>query len=999
MKEHFNFRYIYVLLLLCFVSFSLNAQEMELSGTITDGTTGNPVAGARVFVREYPMIVVQSDENGSFHIKTQKNQNLVIELNDGRKKIVSVNSNEMQVVIDQTAQLVQWGFGITRTFDENTAAAGFAGKEKLSGNTVVSPSNALYGRIAGLTVMQNGGLPWSNEPDMYIRGKNTFLNSGILVLVDGFERPLSTLNINEIDNITVLKDAASLALYGQQGANGVLLVTTKRGQSEKSRVTVDYQRGITQAFRLPEFLNGYQYAKAVNQALVNDGLPARFSSYDLQDYQSQSNPLFFPDVNWKDQVLKDFGNKNDFNVSFTGGSKTARYYAMGGYQNEQGLFRPVNENDGYSTQLNYDKFNFRTNLDIDLSKSTLFQVNLGGHFTNSNQPDAGANNIFSALYATPSGEFPVKNFDQTWGGTSDLRNNPVAMVSSTGYSNNIIRGLLADAKVVQKLDFVLKGLSAEVAVNYDNSATFTEGKSKSYKYEKASLLRDANGNVTDTTLFTYGTESGLSYASSLSYQYRNSGVWAKLNYDGMLAGNNLGVTLLYNQNKVIYFGQYNTYMHQGVSALSNYNIRNKYVIDANLTYGGTNVLSKKNHFALYPAVSGAWILSNEDFLKNSQVIRYLKVRASWGITGNDQIPQNISEQNYGTGGTYYFKDASSSYTGYYEGRLGAPNLKSEKGYKSNAGLDASFFGKLDLSADVFYNRQTGIPVTNDGIVSNVLGIGAAYANAGIVENKGFEIDANWHQSLGNNFHYFAEGQVSFARNKIVEMNEAYKPEDYLRQTGKTVGQWFGLEAIGFFKDANDIANSPIQQFSEVTTGSVKYKDQNTDGIIDANDMIPIGYSPLPEMNFSFNLGAEYKNLGFNALIQGVSNNTVYLNTVGVFWPLRGTNNISSFSDNYWTPETAQTATLPMLTMQTDANDYRQNSIWLVDGSFVKLRQAEIYYSLPESVFKRFKLTKVRFYLRGMNLFSNDNINILDPEALGATYPTQRAYYLGVNVGF
>lgn len=778
-----------------------------------------------------------------------------------------------------------------------------------------------------------------------------------------------------------------------------MLVTTKRGDADKFRVNVQYQRGISQAFRLPEFLNGYEYANAVNEALANDGLPARFSQFDLNDYQSGSNPSFSPDVNWKKETLRDFGAKNDFSVSFTGGSKIARYFAMGSYQNDEGLFKPVNDNEGYSTQLGYDKFNFRTNLDIDLSKSTLLQLNLGGRISYSNQPNAGANSVFHEIFATPSGEFPVKTFNGNWGGTAELNNNPVAMVSKTGYYNEIIRGLLGNIRVVQKLDFIIKGLSAEASVNYDNSVTYREGKSKSYKYEKVNSLRDATGAIIDTVSVSYGTESGLNYFSDIDYQFRNSGLWGKMNYTAKLFGNKLNAALLYNQSKVIYFGQYNTFIRQSLGLLADYNIANKYIFSASLTNGGSNILPKDSRFAYFPAISGAWVISKEDFMINLSGINYLKLRASWGITGSDKIPQNISEQNFISGRNYYFKDASTSYSGFYEGRLAYTSITGEKGYKTNVGLDLTMFKHLDISADIFYNKQKNIPVTADGTTSEIVGANAPFSNSGIVENKGFELSVCWSQNTGTGLNYYLEGMVSFAQNKIVEMDEQYRPYPYLYRTGKPIGQYYGLQAEGFFKDEAEIASSPVQQFSEVRPGSVKYKDQNADNLIDGNDVVAIGYTSLPEISFSMSMGLDYKGLGVDVMFQGVSNNTVYMNTVGVFWPLRGTNSLSTFSEDRWTPATAETASLPKYSMETNLNDYQSNSIWLKNGAFLKLRQAQVFYTLPDNFTQKFKLSKVRFFLRGMNLLSFDGIKILDPETINSNYPTLRTFHLGVNLNF
>jgi len=369
------------------------------------------------------------------------------------------------------------------------------------------------------------------------------------------------------------------------------------------------------------------------------------------------------------------------------------------------------------------------------------------------------------------------------------------------------------------------------------------------------------------------------------------------------------------------------------------------------------------------------------------------------MTGNDQVIQNIAISPFISSGNYRFGANNTSNGGMKEGRLASNPLTFETSYKSNFGIDATMFGMLDLNLDFFYNLRKGILVETQGSISKAIGVELPYSSKGEVKNMGMDLGLNLHKRTGD-FTYHVGGNVSFAKNEILEMLEEYKPNDYLKRTGQSIGQAFGLEAIGFFRDAADIAASPAHTFSIVGPGDIKYKDQNGDQIINEYDEVPINYSTKnPEWYFAGSLGAEFKGLGFDALFQGVANMTVYLNTPSIFWPLRGNNNVSTYSENSWTPATASTAALPRLSTGENANNFRPNTIWYSDASYLKLRSLEVYYKLPKQVVNKAKLDAVTLYLRGMNLLSFDNIEVVDPEAIGLTYPTLTTYNIGIKIGF
>jgi len=909
---------------------------------------------------------------------------------------LAIDKVDKPVSEENDDDVVPVGFGSTRNKNELTSAIGIVRADGLSNRMTINPANALFGKIAGLAVMQNGGASWENDPRLMIRGIGTFGDASILMLVDGYERPISSLSLGEIESIAILKDAAALAMYGVRGANGVLLVTTKRGDARKNKVDISYEQGITQARRIPDFLDGYGYATAMNEARLNDGLTPLYSQQALDAFQSGSSPYFYPNVNWFEQAFRDFGKTNNFKATFQGQTATASYFALLNYQSDNGILGPVNENEGYNTQLNYGKFNFRSNVDVNVTKSTKLKIGLSGNLRETKTPGTSVADIMWALYNTPSAAYPVKTYHNIWGGTANFANNPIAQISATGYRNTQIRELLADGSIEQRLDALLPGLAVEAAVAFDNSATYSEGKVKQYEYQSISLTE--NNGALDSVETDYGQDTELNYYHNLANQWNHATVQGKLKYDKEWGNQSVNSILLYQQDKLLRNGQSNTYIHQLVAGNLHYANSLKYFADLSLSYSGTNVLPKGSRFGFFPALSVGWKIAEESWF-SKRVVNDLKLRASWGITGNDLIPQNLSEVQFNGSTPYFYTGNNNISGGLQEGRLPSTGLTYESSTKYNLGIDVSVLEMIDLNVDVFYDHRTNILVESDGLVSNVLGAAKPLLSEGIVNNKGFEAELKFYNNEGS-FTYYIDGQFAYVRNKIEQMGEAFQPFNYLSRTGRSIGQAFGLEAIGFFKDQTDIENSPTQTFSSVKPGDIKYRDQNNDGIINAYDEKALGFNTVnPEMYYAASFGVTYKGIGLDVMFQGVANRTLYLSAQSVFWPLIGNSSITDFSANRWTPATSETATLPRLTTLSNDNNYRPNSIWLVDGSYLKLRSVMLHYSLPQQVTSKLRLSNIRVIMRGMDLFSIDNIDAVDPEAIGFTYPTYATYSLGVQIGF
>jgi len=1006
MKKYSIQKQLYLWLILLLINYPGIAQQKLFTGTIND-ENDNPVRNARITIKEQPGMIIFTDDNGKFNIPGEKGQILEVMTRDQHYRSLRLEEDQIVLSLNKNDALIPVGNRLELRKEELTSAIGIVRADELVKSSVINPANSLYGKIPGLTVLQNGGTNWNNDPDIFVRGVETFgignfINTNILTLVDGFERPLSSLSLAEIESVAVLKDAAALAVFGLRGANGVLLVTTKRGTGNGLSVDVNYEHGITKAFRLPEFLDAHGYASAVNQAHVNDGLDPLYSQVELDRFQSGSSPYLYPDVNWIDESLRDFGSGNKFSISFQEQANTVRYFAVLNYDEEQGLLGPVNENTGYNTQISGNKFNFRANIDMDLTRSTKFTLNLAGNLGNSYRPgtENDETDIFKAIYTIPSAAFPVKTYNDAWGGTSAYDNNPVGLISASGYSEKGRRELMTDFLLERKLDNLIKGLSAGGFVSFDKSFDYQDSYSRLFQYEQITPILDpVTYAITDTAETSLGTTTTLAFNSIPVSQWRRTTFGANLRHSTDWEDNKLSSMLLLQSEELIRTGRNNTFRHRLAAGNIHYSKAGKYFADLAMSINGTNTLPEGSRTGFFPALSLAWKMSDEEWFNANQIFDNLKLRASWGLSGNDQVIQNINLNAFTPGGPYYFGANNNPTGGYSEGRLASNPLTYETSYKSNFGIDASMLGMLDLTLDLFYNKRKGILVETAGSVSRVLGVDPAFSSSGIVNNKGFELGLNIYDNKGD-FTYHLDGQLSYARNQIVEMLEEYRPEEYLKRTGQRINQSFGLEATGFFRDATEIADSPKQTFAIIMPGDIKYKDQNNDKTINEYDEIPIGYSTqVPEFYFSGLAGLKYTFVGIEAFFQGTANYTTYLNTIGIFWPLIANSSISNYSDDSWTPATANTATLPRLTMSENANNYRPNSIWFADASFFKLRSLELYFDLPSKIISKLKLDRMKVYARGMNLFSIDKIKIVDPEATGITYPTVSSYNFGIQIGF
>lgn len=999
-----------ILALAIFACVTLNGwaqSEDNVTGRVLD-EKGKPVAGALVSVEENPLVRVATDKNGRFEITAVKGSRLKVQTGDDAMKVVKIeNGSELTVVMDYSSEKVNYGFGLQQTNAESTGAVSTVYAENIDKSSAFSIGNSLYGNVLGLTTMQSTGVVWEQMPSMYIRGLKTLNgNNGILLVVDGLERDnnwqaLKYITPEEVESVSVLRDAAALALYGYRGVNGVVNIVTKRGKYDTREINFSYDHAFNYMTRKPELADAYTYASALNEALTNDGKQVRYSQNELNAFKNGTSPYLYPNVNWWEEVFRDRGASDIATLSFRGGSTKMRYYTMMNLQNNRGFIKNFDTNADYSTQEKYSKANFRTNLDIDLSPKTKMQANIMGILNEFSRPGMGSDNLISKLYQLPSAAFPIRTESGLWGGNTTWGENwnPVALTEGRAYSKGHTRGLYADMSLRQDLSSLTKGLGASVRIGYDNLASYWENHTKGYKYGMASVASWENGLPIAGEEITGGKDTEMSGDSKLDWQYRAFNFQMNVDWQRQFGVHSLYSMLLYTYKYDNAKGINNTFYRQNAGWYTHYGFKNRYFADFTLMASASNLLAPDHRWNVSPTVGLAWLISNEKFMQSQNVVDFLKLRASFGMLNTDNIPGNgYWNETVGGGNGYPINNNFGGDGGWHEGRLASVNGTTEKAYKYNAGVDATLFKGLTLTVDGFYERRSDIWVSSDGQNSAVLGASGSYVNAGIVDSWGTEIGANYYKKMGN-VELNLGGTFTYNRSKIIEMLEEPVAYDYTRSTGNPVGQIFGLQAIGYFVDQADIDNSLPQQFGPVKAGDIKYKDMNGDKVINSDDRVAMGYnSTCPEIYYSFSLGLEWKGLGFSAQFQGVGNYTAILS--GTYYhPLVDNTTISNYVyRNRWTPETPN-ARFPRLTTETVDNNLQTSSLWLADRSFLKLRNCEVYYKLPSSWLNRFWVKNAKVYVRGVDLLCFDSIDQLDPEAMNSSYPATRSIHVGLSVGF
>lgn len=865
--------------------------------------------------------------------------------------------------------------------------------DQLDKSVTTNFANKLHGRLPGLTVSQTNNEPGIETASLYSRGIGTFgPGKDILVLVDGFECPFDQLLPEEIETISLLKDASAVTLYGMRGANGVLLITTKKGKEGPLTVNSSAQIGFESPQRQPEFLGSYDYARLYNEALSNDGLPLQYSESDLSAYKSGTDPYLYPDVNWYDELLRDVAPVSKYNVSLSGGKKDVRYFVMLGYLNRSGIYKKTADQSDFSSNSNYNQFNVRTNVDIDLSSKFSASVNMGVTLANKKNPAGyNTNDIFNKMSRIPPNAFPVYNMNTSYGGNSLYTNPWGDMLESGNYSSNY-RTFQSAIKLKYLLDMITDGLSISAAASFNDR--FRSYSSKSRTYSRFLVSQDESGEI---EYRKFGEPTSLAASENQFDQWRNVGFQSFLNYQKSIEDNMIDASFGYDMGTYTLNGEKTSFIHHGINGRISYAYQTKYIGEVSFGYYGSNGYREGNRYGLFPGASLGWIVSNEDFLKNNNVVNYLKLKTSFGISGNNALGDQRFryDQYYAATGSYIY--GNTSLQGYREATIANPNLTWEKKKEFNFGFDAEFINCLNFGFDVFWQNRYDILTSPVSLIPGFAGMYTPQLNAGKVDNKGFEAQIGYEGKYSNDLTFFADLNIWYAKSKITSIPEEIKENQYQLSKGKPVGQPFLLEYLGFFQNASEINNSPFQNFDAVQSGDIKYKDQNNDGVVDERDFYPIGYSNIPELSFGLNLGLEYKNVYLNTFIQGVTNRSVYLSGSN-FYAFQNDGKVSSMALDRWTSDTQESAIYPRLSSKNNSNNFQSSSFWQRDGSFVNLRNVELGYKIPSTLLNKNGIKDATLFISANNLLKFDYVRIADPEIITG-YPAMRVFNIGAKIQF
>lgn len=1053
---------------------SIRDKKEPITGRVTDGTTNQPIPGVSLVVKG-TKLMAKTDVNGYFTIDVPYADAVLIFNYIGyQPQQIELNGRTtLQVVMVEDAKALEevTVVGYTTQRKESvTGAVSTITTKDLVQSPAANINNVLAGRLPGLIANQfSGGEPGVDKSEIFIRGKSTYGDQSPIIIVDGVERDMSYLSAEEIETLTILKDAASTAPYGIRGANGVIVVKTKRGQaSEKAQLNFKAASGVNMPTKLPKMLGSADYATLYNEAKINDAKRDGLSEADIAKLN-----LFTPGAinSFKNAVGDNsdglgynndyfkylFGNalQQEYSLSVRGGNDKARYYILGGYLGQGTNFNHVDLSK-HSTSAKFNRYNFRSNIDVDITDRFWVRLDLGARITDRTAPGTSASKLVTIATTQPPYLPIITQPNDNPANATFLRDNPGGMLygdqiyrynllgelSRSGYHNQRNTNLNGTFALGYKLDMITKGLSVDGSFSYDATTdqwvkrqvpTYSEGYREYPGY--ATFVPVAGSDVYMKPGFydgAYKTGNKYNVDQTLGNEFSQSNpsnrtyFQLKVNYAntfkeqhevaGMLLANRSSQSA-YDGNKAAV-----DYRYQGVTGQFTYNYKRKYLAEFNFGYNGSENFAKDKRYGFFPAGSVGWVISREEFMQGTKSwLDQLKIRGSYGLVGSDKLIGGGRFgylQTFGGGDGYDFgiQNFNTNPGGLKEGTLANLNLTWEKARKANFGLDATFLRqRLNISADYFHEYRYDILTAlsgNDKLgFPAVSGTTAPYLNSGIVTNHGIEIELTWSDHIGKDFQYTLRPNFTFARNKIVFQNEVPRDNPWRQGTGHRLDENFVYVFDRFVKDQAeaDMLNSKnYQPWGKLGPGDVVYKDLNGDGRIDdLGDRMIAGNPRSPEIQFGLPITLQYKGFDFSMLFQGALNTSVILKDAAVWdfpqFDQDKTGTVKPLHLNRWTPETAETATYPALHIGQNNNNKNPNSsLFLYDAKYLRLKNLEVGYTLPASIVRKLGLARVRFYAQGQNLFTWDGLKDadVDPEignSSGYWYPVLKVYNFGLDI--
>lgn len=1011
---------------------TLWAQQRQVTGIVKD-QTGEPIIGASVLEKGSTNGVI-TDLDGNFKLTVSNAVKAVLQISyvGYKTQEISVNGKTLlEVVLKEDTELldevVVVGYGAQKKESVVGAISQVSSKELLA-SPAANVSQAIAGKIPGVITTQTSGAPGQDDTKINIRGRATFAGDGSpLILVDGVERTFSQIAPDDIETISVLKDASATAVYGVRGANGVMLITTKRGRDQKPEVNLTANWQIQSPTRSDTYLDSYQSVVLLEEALKNDGLPSQFSANDIEMYRKSAagelsglDAMLYPNVDWYDEVLKKSAPAQRYNVSVRGGTKRMRYYASAELYDQKGLIKELSQDMyGNSSSPSYRRYAFRANMDLFLTKDLTFSVNFGTRFEERRGSNTSESSTFSQTFYelnhTPGWLFPVsyevQNGESTktlYGGSSQYQSNIVAALAKGGYyrATNTINE--TNFVLDYKMDWLTKGLSAKGMVSFDYDSYYK----KMFKADFATYELNNRDNYESMDAYNqFNSDGELAYSKENSTTYKLY-MEAQVNYARQFGKHDVTAMVLYNQNDYRYNSEL-AKRYQGLVGRVTYGYDDRYLAEFNAGYNGSENFLQGKRFGFFPAVSLGWRISNEEFMAGTaQWLNNLKIRASYGEVGNDIYTVNGTAQRFlyeekwsQVSNAYYF--GSSGKTGIYESQYPNLGVTWERAHKYNVGLEFGLWnGLLNGNIDVFYEKRNDI-LTSYLTRPQWVGVALAAGNLGETKNSGYEIELKHNNRINEDLSYNVGLTYSHARNEIISMDEPELKTAYRKREGNPISQYFGLIAEGFVTQADlDNPDFPVSTFGTVKVGDLKYKDANGDGFIDDRDESRIGYSDIPENTYALSLGVNYKGWGFSVMFQGVDHVSRYYDAEAMYAFVSG-GKVKEHHLERWNPAQSeaynlQHANYPLLHYDNYGDhNQRTNSFFLKNGSFVRLKNIELSYTLPENWSKVAGMSNCRLYVNANNLITWDHLNNLtDPESNGSNrYPIMKTVNFGVNIKF
>ena len=1058
MRNTFNLRSCFLVTFLLFLSigYALPPEGITIKGRIMDEILKEPIPGANVKVKGTTLGTI-TDFNGNFSLVVPNKSSVLVvsfigyvtqEIVVGNQKTINVNLKEDAQSLDEVV-VIAYG---SQDKGLVTSAISSIDNKELIKSPVASVSNTLAGALPGISSVQTSGQPGNDAADIYVRGVGGLDNSMSkpLIMVDGVEREFSQIDPNEIESISILKDASSTAVFGVRGANGVVLVTTRRGKQGKAKVSVSTSLGLQQPISLVEQTGSYEYARFWNMKNRLDGVTEEkqyFTPEQIEAYRTGSDPIMYPNMKWMDYVFNNVFLQSKNNVNISGGSDNVKYFISVGYLYQNGILKDL-PGQNYSNNYRYDRYNYRANIDAKLTKTTNMKLNIGGNLGKTQEPltiegvknawvvtqiwshpFSGPGFINGVRTLIPKGFIPV----------SDTMRDGMFAFYGQGYKQNYKTTLNLDVDITQKLDVLTKGLSASVKGAYDNNFNLLktrQGGSVESQIVYYQSYFDTNGTMPQTDpdydkthiFVPNGSDTPLSYAESQG-RGQKWYIEGRINYDRTFGDHKVSGLLLYNQSREYYpkksDGSDAPYQfiprgYVGLVGRATYAYRSKYLFDANIGYNGSeNFAPGKTRFGVFPAFSAGWVASAEKFMENQKIVDYLKFRVSWGRVGNDKGVNTrfmYMPSVWQSSGSYSFGvNNPTAQQAFAMSQMGNPEVTWETADKQNYGIDAHFLNnRLSFTFDYFMEHRKGILISPQSTPS-IIATSLPNLNLGKVDNRGYEIALGWKDRIGKEFNYYVDANVSFARNKIIFKDEVPKLYDYMNETGGPTGRHTGVykyirlyQYSDFIKDANGelILNPELPQpYQRVYPGDAMYQDLNGDNIVDGNDKCVTGYSNRPEYTFGLNMGFNWKGFSLSMQWTGATNvDKQYEIDYRIPFTNAGKRGLLTyFYDGCWTPENQLGAKYPRAAETSESWNSELSTLWIDDASYLRLKSLNIGYTISGKEFlKKIGINSLGITFSGYNLLTFTPLKYIDPEGVtnnSGTYPLVKVYSFGLNLNF